>query len=164
MNELIEKDFKEFFNSTGRKKGYIGDLMTIKARNLKNCTLRINRSIGFNTIQDPEYGIIRTRFRTSYYGEYKLAIGDIRDFDTLFILGINKDKQIIETAYAIPEKALEGKKFITINTKTGIYQKFRIDEKPYNKIYNYMKTGNYSIFEDNDIIIQKAEFRNGSII
>lgn len=164
MNEIIEKDFKEFFNNEGRKKEYIGDLITIKARNLKNCTLQINRSIRVNIVPDPEYGAIRTRFRTSYYGEYKIAIGDMRDFDTLFVLGINKDKEIIETAYAIPEKVLEGKRYITINTKKGIYHKFRIDEKPYNKIYNYMKKGDYSIFEDNNIVIHKTGSISGLII
>lgn len=154
MKETIQKDFKEFFNGIGRKKEYIGDLITIKVRNLKNCSLYIGRSgFKFDIVPDPDYGIIKTRFRTSYHGDYKIPIGDIRCFDTLLVLGLNREKEIIEKVYAIPEKELGKKKFITI-TKTGkMYQRFRIDERPYNKMSQYLKTGNYSLLEDDNIII-----------
>lgn len=154
MKDIIEKDFREFFNGVGRKKDYIGDLITIKARDIKNCILYISRlTFKFSPFLDPEYGIIRTRFRTSYYGDYKIPIGESRDFDTLFILGLNRDKKIIEKVFAIPEKELGEKKFITITETGQTYKKFKIDEKPYNKICRCMETGGYSIFEDCNIII-----------
>lgn len=154
VKEIIERDLKKFFLGTGtRKKDYIGDLITIKARNLKDCILYISKTIKFDIIKDPEYGIIKTRFRTSYYGDYKVPIGEYKGFDTLIVICLNRDKQIIEKAFAIPEKELGEKRFITI-LKTGhTYQKFKIDEKPYNKIYNYMKTEKYSILDDDDIKI-----------
>lgn len=153
----IERDIKDFFNCKGRKKDYIGDLITIKARNIKNCNLEIDKlTFKFNLAPDPEYGIIKTRFRTSYYGDYKIHIGEERNFDTLLILGLNRDKKIIDRAFAIPEKNLNGKRFITITKKGQVYQRFKIDERPYNDIYSLMKTGNYSLFEDDSInIIQK---------
>ena len=153
-NETIIKDFKDFFNGAGRKKDYIGDLIVAKTRNLKNCCLQILDSIyKFDTLKDLEYGIIKVVFRTSYYSEYKVSIGDGRQFNTLFVIGINREKKIIEKVFAIPEEELIGKRFITITKNGQRYQKFKIDEKPYIKTYNNIEKGRYSILEDNNIII-----------
>lgn len=152
-NDVIKDDFKDFFRCTGRKKDYIGYLIVIKTRGLKNCRLQISRSSQFDELIDPEYGIVKVKFRTSYYNEYKLSLGDGGNFDTLIILGLNKDKKTIEKVFAIPEKELKGKRFITITNTGQMYQKFRIDERPYRRVYDYMKTGKYSIEEDGDITI-----------
>ncbi len=152
-NDLIQNDFEKFFKYTGRKKYYIGDLIVIKARGLKNCCLQINRTPRFDELIDPEYGIIRVKFRTSYYNDYKIPLGDMKNFDTLIVLGLNKDKETIERVFAIPEKELSGKRFITITNTGQTYQRFKIDEKPYRKVYDYMKTRKYSIEEDDDITI-----------
>lgn len=150
--ETIEKDFKRFFNNVGKRKDYIGDIIVIKVRKLKDCSLNINDSMSkFNMTPDPEYGIIKTRFRTLYENDYKIPVGTARGFDTLFIMILNKGKGTIEKVYAVPEKELDGKRIITI--VDARYQKFKINEKPYNDIYCYMKTGKYSILEDDNIII-----------
>ena len=149
-NSIIERDFKEFLRRTKRK-DCIGDIIVIKARGLKNCNLNISIS---NKLSDPEYGIVKVKFRPLYYDEYKVPLGDETNFDTLIVIGLNKDKDIIETAFAIPEKELNGKRFITI-TKTGIYQKFKIDERPYREVYDHMKTGNYSIICDDRMTIMR---------
>lgn len=154
MKEIIEKDFKNFFTGTGRKKEYIGDLTTIIARNLKNCYLYITRSgFKFGNVSDPDYGIIRTSFRTSYYGDYKIHIGNERGYDTLMMLGLNREKEIIEKVFAIPYDVLDGKTSITIMKTGQKYQKFRIDEKPYNKVCQYLKIGNYSMLDNSNITI-----------
>lgn len=147
--DIIEKDFKNFFNNnTGRKKDYIGDLIVAKARGIKNCRLQIIDSVPkFNLLLDPEYGIVKVLFKTSYYEEYKVSIGNGRGFDTLLIVCINRDKKIIEKVFAIPEKELAKKRFITITKSGQTYQKFKIDEKPYIHIYNNIKKGKYSIQE-----------------
>lgn len=153
-NDTIEKYFKDFFNGAGRKKDYIGDLIVAKTRGLKDCRLQIIDSIPkFDPLIDQEYGIIKVVFRTSYYEEYKVPIGSSRGFDTLFVIGINREKKIIEKVFAIPEKELIGKRFITITKNGQKYQKFKIDEKPYIRTYNNVKKGKYSILEDNDITI-----------
>jgi len=152
--ETVEKDFKDFFNGAGRKKDYIGDLIVTKTRGLKNCRIQIIDSIPkFDPLVDQEYGIVKVVFRTSYYEEYKVPIGNARGFDTLFVIGINRDEKVIEKVFAIPEKELTGKRFITITKNGQTYQRFKIDEKPYVRTYNNIKKGKYSILEDNDIII-----------
>lgn len=154
LKTVIERDFKEFFDGAGRRRDYIGELIVIKTRKLMNCRLKFARSTPkFLDISDPEYGIIRTKFRTSYYGDYKVPIGEDRNFDTLIVLGLNKEKKIIEKVFAIPKEYIEKKKFITI-TKTGqACTKYKIDAKPYNNAYMGVQNGSYSILEDKNIII-----------
>lgn len=166
-DNTITNNLKNFFNTVGRKKvsyDYIGYLIVAKARKIKNCRLQIVDSVPkFDPLIDPEYGIIKVIFRTSYYEEYKISIGDERDFDTLFIIGINRDEKVIEKVLAIPEKELVAKRFITI-TRTGQYQKFEIDENPYIQIFDNIKKGKYLISKDNDItIIQNNKEDNSNM-
>lgn len=156
IKETIEKDFKKFFNNIGRKKEYIGDVVTIKARGLKGCSLDNNYSLyKFNMIPDPEYGIIKTKFKNIYDIDGRISIPTKIDFDTLFIMLLNKGQGTIDNVYAIPKEELEGKRIIITTDIKNIYQKFKIGEKPYNDIYCHMRTGKYSILDDGDIIIRK---------
>jgi hypothetical protein len=152
IKKTIETDFKKFFYNIGKRKDYVGDVIAIKVRKLKGCNLDTNGpTFKFNMVPDQEYGIIKTKFRILYDHDHKIPIGTTRNFDTLFIIILNKGKGIVEKVYAIPEKELDGKRIITIvDTK---YQRFKINEKPYNEIYCYIKTGKYSIFEDDSIAI-----------
>lgn len=153
-NDIVGKDFQEFFNSPGRKKDYIGDLIIIKTRGIKNCRLQIIDSIPrFDLFTDPDYGIIKVMFRTAYYKDYKITIGTGRDFDTLFIIGLSREKKIIERVFAIPKKELDNIKNITITKNSPKYERFKIDEKPYFQICEKIKKGKYSIFTDSDILI-----------
>lgn len=158
IKEKIETDFKRFFNNVGKRKDYIGDIVIIKVRKLKGCSMDINGPIvKFNMTKDPEYGIIKTRFKVFYDNEYKVSIGTARGFDTLFIVTLNKGKGTVEKVYAIPEKALDGKRMVKIPDTGNEYQKFQINEKPYNDMFCSMKTGKYSIFEDEDITINHID-------
>lgn len=153
-DDIVKKDFQEFFNNSGRKKDYIGDLIIIKTRGIKNCRLQIIDSIPkFDLFTDQEYGIIKVMFRTSYHEDYKITIGTERDFDTLFIIGISREKKIIERVFAIPKKELDNIKNITITKNTQKYIRFKIDEKPYIQIYEKIKKGKYSLLTDSDITI-----------
>jgi hypothetical protein len=136
-----------------RKKEYIGNLIVAKARSIKGCGLLFNEGVPkFHMSKDPEYGIIKVTFKKSYHGEYKISIGDMTHFDTLVIIGLNKQKNIIEKVFAIPEKDLRGKRFLTITGTTVLYQKFEIDKTPYVKTYEDIKTGQCSILEDGSIV------------
>ncbi len=153
-NDSVEKDFNDFFNIPGRKKDYIGDLIVIKTRGIKNCHLRIIDSIPkFDPFIDPEYGSIKVIFRTSYHEDYKITVGNLRDFDTLIIIGINREKKTIERVFAIPKKELDDIKNITITKNGPKYLRCKIDAKPYIQIYEKIKKGKYSILEDGDITI-----------
>ena len=150
----VETDFKKFFYNVGKRKDYVGDIVTIKARKLSGCSLDISGTMPkFDIPKDPEYGIIKTRFKVLYNGDYRFGVVTNRGFDTLIALIINKGKGVIEKAYAIPKKELEGKRTVTIADTEKIYHKFRIDEKPYNDIYRHMRTEKYSVFEDDTITI-----------
>lgn len=153
IDEMIVSDFKNFSNGTGRKKEYMGDLIVIKARGLKNYRLQfVDSVLRFYMYPDPEYGTIKVIFKASYYGEYKLALGDMTRFDTLIIVGLDKHKNVIERVFAIPEKDLSGKRFITITKASTMYQKFEIDKKRYAETYENMKNGKFSIMEDGSIV------------
>ena len=152
--DMVETDFKRFFNNVGKRRDYVGDIVVIKVRKLVGCSLDVSNPIPkFNMVPDSEYGVIKTKFKVFYDGDYKMSISTARDFDTLIVFLLNKGKGIIEKVYAIPKKELEGKRGITLNDTEKIYKKFRIDEKPYNDIYRRMRTEKYSIFEDDTIVI-----------
>ena len=129
----IEKWKEQFYDTRGRRKDYLGDIITIIARRLENLDDKDIDDIK-NRIPDPEYGIIKPKVKTSYFGEYKINIGSDRDFDTLLIIGLNREKKIVEKVFAIPSHQLGGKSAISI-LKNGKYDKFRIDEKPFNEVF-----------------------------
>ena len=152
--EIIENDLRQFVYNVRRKRDYVGDLIVIKARGIKNCRLSLYRSRPrFDPLLDQDYGIIRPLFRTSYHREYKVTIGRNRDFDTLLDICINRDRMSVETVFAIKKEEIIEKSHITITENGETYKKFRVDEKPYTKIYDYIKTGKYSMLEDKDIIM-----------
>ena len=152
--DTIDTDFKRFFNNIGKRRDYVGDMVIIKARKLIGCSLDVSDIIPkFNMVPDSEYGVIKTKFKVFYDGDYKMLISADRDFDTLIVFVLNKGKGIIEKGYAIPKKELDGKRAIAISDTDKICKKFRIDEKPYNDIYRRMRTEKYSIFEDDTIVI-----------
>lgn len=130
----IEKWKEQFYGSKGRRKDYFGNIITIIARRLgENLNDKDIDEIK-NRIPDPEYGIIKPKVKTSYFGEYKINIGNDRYFDTLLIIGLNREKKIVEKVYAIPKNQLNGKNSMSI-LKNGKYEKFRIDEKPYREVF-----------------------------
>jgi hypothetical protein len=153
IEDIVIKDFKDFSCGTGRKKEYMGDLIVAKARCLKGCNLLFTDLVPKLCMsQDPEYGTIKVMFKKSYYGEYKISIGDMENFNTLIIVGLGKEKSVINKLFAIPEKELRGKKFITITSTTVTYQKFEIDKKPYVQTYEDIKAGKCPILEDGSIV------------
>ena len=147
------QNFKDFFSGIRRKKYYMGNLIVAKARGLKDCSLSLVDSVPkFHTSPDPEYGVIKVIFKNSYYGEYKISIGDMTHFDTLIVLGLDKEKNVIDKVFAIPEKDLRGKRFITITNTVVSYQKFEVDKKWYAQTYEDIKNGKCSILEDGSMV------------
>lgn len=130
----IEKWKEQFYESRGRRNGYLGDIITIVARGLGESLNDKDIDKIKNRIPDPEYGIIKPKVKTSYFGEYKVNIGKDRDFDTLLIIGLNREKKIVEKVYAISSLQLDGKSSMSI-LENGKYEKFRINEKPYNEVF-----------------------------
>ena len=147
------QNFKDFFSGVGRKRDYMGNLIVAKARGLKDCGLLFIDSVPkFHMSPDPEYGIIKVILKNAYYGEYKISIGDTTRFDTLIIIGLDKEKNVIEKVFAIPEKELSGKRFITITSTSVLYQKFEVDKKWYVQTYEDIKNGKCSILEDGSMV------------
>lgn len=153
IEDIVVQDFKEFSNNTGRKKDYMGEMIVAKARGLKDCSfLFVDSVTNFHMSQDPEYGIVKVMLKKSYYGDYKISIGDMSNFDTLIVLGLDKEKNAIKKVFAIPKKELRGRKFITITSTTVSFQKFEIDEKPYARTYEDIKAGKLTILEDGSVV------------
>lgn len=130
----IEKWIEQFYEVKHRRKDYLGEIITIIARRLGESLKDKDIDEIKNRIPDPELGIIKPKVKTSYFGEYKINIGKDRNFGTLLIIGLNREKKIVEKVFAIPIHQLDGIGFMSI-LKNGKYDKFRIDEKPYNEVF-----------------------------
>lgn len=153
IEDVIIQDFKDFSHGLVRKKDYMGDLIVAKARNLKGCSLvYIDSVTKLHMPPDPEYGVIKVELKKSYYGGYKVSIKDMKYFDTLIVLGLDKEKSVVDKVFAIPEEDLRKKKFITITSTTVSYKKFEIDKKPYVRTYEEIKAGKCPILEDGSIL------------
>ena len=153
IEDVVINDFKGFSDGTGRRKGYMGDLIVAKAKGLKGCSLMFIDSVTkFHMSPYPEYGIVKAIFKKSYYGDYKIPIGDMTNFDTLIVVCLDKEKNAIKKVFAIPKKELRGRKFITITSTTVSFRKFEIDEKPYARTYEDIKAGKFKILDDGSIV------------
>lgn len=130
----IEKWKEQFYEKRGRRNEHLGDIITIFARGLEKILADKDIDDIKNRIADPEYGIIKPKIKTSFFGDYTISIGKDRHFDTLLIIGLNRTKKIVAKVYAIPRLQLGEKSSISI-LKNGKYEKFRIDEKPYNEAF-----------------------------
>lgn len=153
IEDTVIQDFKDFSNGSGRRKEYMGQLIVAKTRGLKDCSfLFIDSVTNFHMSPDPEYGIVKVVLKKSYYGDYKISIGDMSNFDTLIVLGLDKEKSAIKKVFAIPKKELRGRKFITITSSAVSFRKFGIDEKPFARIYEDIKAGRCPMLEDGSIV------------
>lgn len=120
--------------------GLIGEAVVANVRKLKVISIEINSlNSRYDLSPDPEYNIIQSKLRSSCNGQYSINIIG-RDFDTLFVLCTDDDMNDIIKVLAIPEGYIDGTGLTImerqpIKTEYMKYEKFRIDEKPYNEAY-----------------------------
>lgn len=117
-------------------KGIVGEVVIAKVRKLKVLSIELdNFTHKFDLSRDYKYGMIQSKFKVERYREWSVTFGAEHNFDTLFVLCVDKNG-IIRKVYAIPEDELYGNKSVTI-TENGLkYKKFRIDQMLYNGVYH----------------------------
>ncbi len=137
--------------------GILGEAVIAKVRKLKVHSIETNNfCLKLDLSLDREYDIIQSKLRTPYCGEiykdWKVSFGTEHHFNTLFVLCVSKDRRNIERVYAILEKELYGLNGISLTRSYSKYDKFRIDEKPYNDAYHnlmeFLKDKKYFGIED----------------
>lgn len=134
-------------SKTKTGKGFIGEQIVAKVRKLKNCCIETDIfNFKFDLSKDPEYGMIQVKLRVSCYGDWYIKFGIEHNFDTLFVLCMDKNMKNVERVYTIPEEELYGMKSLTImGSENSKWEMFRIDEKPYNEAYQNMKLANCKV-------------------
>lgn len=121
--------------------GLFGETIIANIRKLKIISIEMNNfRCKFDLSPDLEYGIIQSKFRSAHYEDWGIRFGEKHYFDTLFALCSDKYLRNIERVYAIPEVELEGICNTTIVKNFSKYEKFRIDEKPYDNAYSSIKS------------------------
>lgn len=112
-------------------------------RNCDDCTLT-KKNYDWSCPHDLEKDgrKIQVKARIQWYGQYSFSIGDIHNFNILYILCLNRGMKNIRRIYVIPDIKISDKKGITIyeDSSTGdLYEEFRVEDiKQYNDAYNYI--------------------------
>lgn len=127
-------------------------MIVARVRCLKNCNLYLDNFHSQFDLYDPEYGRIQVKTRQQYYGDWPIRIGTTHNFDTLFILCMDKERRNVKRVYIIPDKELLSLTGITIigNLHPVIgskWEMFRTDEKIYNDVYHGMKIKDCSVLK-----------------
>lgn len=134
--------------ATGR--GLIGEAIIAKVRELEIISIKLDKfNTRFDLSRDTEYGMIQSKFKIPWFADWYAHFGLDHYFDTLFFQCVSKNMKDVERLYAIPEDELYG--ITTISVYNGIksskWEKFRIDERPYNECYHsimlYLKDKRY---------------------
>ena len=130
-------------------KGDIFEQIVCKARGVKNLNYENdNFNEPLDHSRDPELGIIQTKgaIYNSINGVWKnngFGIEHKKEFDYIIFLCMDAYMKNIERAYHFPKKEVKKRTGITItkNPSRGgqWYEKYRVDEKPYNDAYHILR-------------------------
>lgn len=139
--------------SSNSGKGFIGEMIIAKTLDIANCNLELDNFRSYIDLYDPTiYKKIQVKTSEPYYGCWTVHFGIEHHFDTLFILCMDKYRKNVLRVYIIPESELYGIKAVSIYSKTRYIQskweKFRVDEKPYNETYHNMKIENCKVLKN----------------
>jgi len=147
------RDYKVLITDN-RIEGVLGEAVVAKVRKLKVLSLELdNFGLKFDLSVDKEYNIIQVKFKKPYYNDWKVTFGEEHNFNTLFILCIDKNTDNLDIVYAIPEEELYGLTSVFI-PKSGYskWEKFKIDEESYNNAFHslmsYLKHKEHFSIED----------------
>lgn len=164
MKRMKDSRINNLDPNSSHGKGYIYEQITARTRNIKNLNVEEdNFNFPIDHI-DPEYGILQSkgttynilekRWNTCWINEQK------KEFDNLILYCLSKDGKNVERVYIIPNKEVllrTGLTIVKYPTKKRFieqwYEKYRVDEKPYNDVYHKILD---EINNGNDPIIRKC--------
>ncbi len=124
-------------------KGFIGEAIVAKIRKLEILAIKMDNfhPLGYDLSPDIKYNRIQIKLAGLIEGYWTVRFGMYHEFDNLFVLCTDKDTTIIKRVYIISEDELYGIGCIRLPKDPCIYRgskydKFRIDEEPYNDAYH----------------------------
>ena len=136
-------------------KGFIGEQIVAKARNIKNCNMETGNFHHKFDLLDIEYGRIQVETFSLKRGGWGFKFGHTNkgSFDNAFLLCMddNEPWRDVERVYVIPEEETFGRSTLNIiknPSRTVWYEIFRIDERPYNDAYHHMKLENCKVLKE----------------
>ena len=142
---------KQLSKSSTLGKGYIGEQIWCKVRGVKNCNIEMNTfNYKYDHSPDPEYGIVNTKYAV-FNNKYNRWVFDTADnCDNFCCISMNKEETDVNRVYIIPKEEAEKRTGITmsINSKDSWYEKYRVDETPYNEAYHSMNLKDCPVLKD----------------
>lgn len=137
-------------------KGYIFEQIICITLGLNNCNIeKDNWNSPIDIDKHEKYGYISCKGANIRYGEWHFT--NIRrcivrkKFDTLILICMSKDRKNVERVYVIPIEETIGRDNITIYdnpSRSAWYEKYRIDETPFNNTYHNMSLKNCNVLKD----------------
>ncbi len=143
---------KQLSKDTSKGKGYIGEQIWCKRWGTVNCNIEMdNFSSPIDHPPHPEYGIVNSKIAT-FDEELKRWRPNTRgEYDNLACICMNKDWNKIERVYIIPKEIIGNITGLSIKLfpeKDSWYEKYKIDETPYNEAYHSMNLKDCPVLKD----------------
>lgn len=138
---------KELPKDCSSGKAFIGEQIWCKTRGVDNCNIKMdNFAYKYDHSPDQEYGITNTKIASLNHHQGTVeAWGGFHTngkYDNAVLICMDKNWENVERVYIIPEYEMKKRSNVTIskNPYRGIpwYEKYRVDEKPYNDAYHNM--------------------------
>lgn len=135
--------------------GFICEQITCKTRGVDNLNIlydNFNTPIDHN--RDPELGIIQTKGAIYNASNRDWCIyvkrEQEKEFNYMIVICMSKDMKNVERVYIFPKKEILKRNSIRIykNSSRGTYyEKYKVDEKPYNDAYHNFDESDYTILK-----------------
>jgi len=154
-NKII--DLSDLSNITDQDLGHIGEEIGCRTLKIKNRNIEEDNYGGnqyteghSDTLKHMIYGFIEiktatfdpNRFGTTK-GAWGASLGMGRECDNILVICMDENRNRVKRTYMIPFIEVFGQTNITINVNGTRYEKFRIDEKPYDETWQNMKKERY---------------------
>ncbi len=140
---------KELSKDSNCGKGFIGEQIWCKVRGVKNCNIELNDfQSKYDHSPDPEYGITNTKIATfNEKGNY-WSCGTGGEYDHLVLICMDSKWDNIEQVFIIPKQVTIKKNGIKIKKDSNSkYNKYKVNEKPYNEAYQTMSLENCPVLK-----------------
>ncbi len=142
---------KQLDKNSNLGKGFIGEQIFCMTRDAINCNLKLDNFTSKIDVKDIEFGMVQVKSPALYLNYFWNATGIKGNFEILAILCMSNDYKHVERVYIIPKKDVGDRTAVGIvkNPTRGVwYEKFRVDEKPYDDVYHSMNIKNCTVLRD----------------
>lgn len=120
-------------------KGFIGQQIFCKVRGVKDCNIELdNFNSKYDHSIDLEYGLVNTKYDIFKWNTKRWHPHTSGEYDNLAVICMDMSEKNVERVYIIPRKEAIKVSRINLTKAPSIYDRYRVDEKPYNEAYHSM--------------------------